>query len=752
MIDNFRVRLRNRRAGGKRSDERGAVLILVLVVMIVGGLLVGALCEAAVDDLHNTNNFSAVRNVDADAQSAVTQAIQDIRYAPQWSATLNASPPGPCWGTGTSTYSSPNNLIEVFCSTTWMPEATGTVWTRTVTVSACEYGAPPISAAVCAANPLAQAVVSFDDYPPGLSTPSPAECNSYCGDGGMEVLSMVDRPVVPTVFHVGTGSNGSQAATGPISGGTTITIDGSGFIPNGDTVDFVEESGGSAASDNIVLESASVSYVTSDVITAVTPPAVNLGEGSTYFVTVTTPTGTSPYKSAAASAFMTFTYTDSPSSSAPTVTSITPNSGPTSGGTNVVIDGTNFLDPCSAGESPTVGSCSSVTFVDESNPANSFAATDAELRTGSGITAGTEMTVVSPGIIADSKYYVEVTTPAGTSATGTADVFTYSPLWPEVTGVNPTSGVGPTSTTSSQITVSGENFYTGDSVFFVEDDSGTANTNNSYTVNNSSQTNVVVESPTQLTVNLPQTNGGVYFIEVCYPSSGTCNSPTSSTAEISEPETSAVFSYIPKTTSISPGSGSDPDSATNPAITQSVVLTGYNFFLPSTCTTRASSTCPTVTFTPTTGGSANSVTITSSADVNSQGTQLTVPNVPQITSGTTTYYVSVSDAGGTETPTSLSPVFTYLPTVTSAAYSSSNARITVTGQLIAGATQVQLVPTNSQYSTVTLSTSQFSESGSTITIGTTGLGLHATNYVVIVSVGSAASTSTGTAGINQFNY
>jgi hypothetical protein len=51
-----------------------------------------------------------------------------------------------------------------------------------------------------------------------------------------------------------------------------------------------------------------------------------------------------------------------------------------------------------------------------------------------------------------------------------------------------------------------------------------------------------------------------------------------------------------------------------------------------------------------------------------------------------------------------------------------------------------------------LTSAQWFESGSTITItAATGLTTNA-NYIAVVTVGTAVSTSTGMAGVNQFNY
>ena len=119
-------------------------------------------------------------------------------------------------------------------------------------------------------------------------------------------------PSAPTVGSV-------SPSSGPTSGDTAVTIKGTNFSA-GATVTL----GGSAATG--------VSVVNSTTITATTPAhaagAVN--------VTVTNANTQSATLAGG------FTYTASGSASAPTVSSVSPSSGPTGGGTAVTITGTNF--------------------------------------------------------------------------------------------------------------------------------------------------------------------------------------------------------------------------------------------------------------------------------------------------------------------------------------------------------------------------------------------------------------------------
>ena len=141
--------------------------------------------------------------------------------------------------------------------------------------------------------------------------------------GGTSTTSAADRytyVAAPTV-------NAVSPIAGPTGGGTTVTITGTGFA--------------AAASTGAVKFGAAIATYTINSNTQITATSP-ANAASTYDVTVTTPGGTS-----AISAADQFTYV-----AAPTVTSISPTAGPTSGGTTVTITGTGFLaaDPTGGGE------------------------------------------------------------------------------------------------------------------------------------------------------------------------------------------------------------------------------------------------------------------------------------------------------------------------------------------------------------------------------------------------------------------
>jgi hypothetical protein len=118
----------------------------------------------------------------------------------------------------------------------------------------------------------------------------------------------------------------------------------------------------------------------------------------------------------ASSAVATAAYTIAGSPAAPTVTGIGPATGPAAGGTSVTIIGTNFTGATAV----------------------NFGTVPA---TGVTVNSATSITAVSPaaGI---GTVHVTVVTPAGTSTTSNADLFTYAvPPTPAITNLTPNSGL-----------------------------------------------------------------------------------------------------------------------------------------------------------------------------------------------------------------------------------------------------------------------------------------------------------------------
>ena len=216
-----------------------------------------------------------------------------------------------------------------------------------------------------------------------------------------------------------------------------MTITGTNFAA-GATVTF-----GSAAATNVVV-------VSSTSITATTPA----GTAGAVTVTVTV----SGQSGSLASGF---TYIVEP-----TVTSVSPNSGPTAGGTSVTITGTNFA----TGATVTFGGVAATNVV---------------------VVSSTSITATTPaGTAGAATVTVTVSGQSGSLASG----FTYIGT-PTVTSVSPNNG--PTAGGTS-VTITGTNFATGATVTF-----GSA-----------AATNVVVVSSTSITATTPAGTAGAVTVTV----------------------------------------------------------------------------------------------------------------------------------------------------------------------------------------------------------------------------------------------
>ena len=184
-------------------------------------------------------------------------------------------------------------------------------------------------------------------------------------------------------------------ASGSTSGGNSVVITGTNLLA-ATSVTF----GGTAA----------LSYTINSAtqITAVAPARA----AGAVTLTVTTPGG---------SATATYTY-----STTPTITTMSPLTGTTSGGTTVTITGTNFIGATGV----TFGGVNAASFT---------------------VVSATQITAVTPARVAGG-VTVDVITPGGTARA--ADVFTYVASAPSISGVSPAVG---TTAGGTSITITGTN-------------------------------------------------------------------------------------------------------------------------------------------------------------------------------------------------------------------------------------------------------------------------------------------------------
>lgn len=235
-------------------------------------------------------------------------------------------------------------------------------------------------------------------------------------------------------------------ASGSTAGGTVVTLTGSGFVA-GPTVRI---GAGTATS---------VSVLSSTQVRATTPP----GSAGTVAVQITTNGQTVTLNGA-------FTY--QASSQTPSLSDVSPSSGPTSGGTVITLTGSNFV----SGATVRVGgsTAQNVTFV-----------------------SATQVRATTPSGTAGAKS-VQIINPNGQSASR-ANAFTYAApaAAPTLTAINPTSG--PMSG-GVPMTISGSNFAAGATV----------------TIGGAAATGVIVES-TKVTAITPATTSGVKTVTVTNP-------------------------------------------------------------------------------------------------------------------------------------------------------------------------------------------------------------------------------------------
>jgi hypothetical protein len=426
--------------------------------------------------------------------------------------------------------------------------------------------------------------------------------------------------------------------SGPIAGGTSVTITGTNFT--GATSVTI---GGAPATG--------VAVVSATSITATTPTHA----AGTVDVAVTTPggIGTGPGL---------YTYI-----AAPTVTAISPTRGPTAGGTSVTITGTNLTGITSV----TIGGVAA---------------------TGVTVVSATSITATTAAHAAGT-IDVVVTTNGGTG-TGTA-LYTYASA-PTVTAISPTSGpiAGGTS-----VAITGTNLTGATSV----------------TIGGVAATGVAVVSATSITAITPAHAVGAVDVAVTTPG-GTGTGTGLYT-----------YSAAPTVTAISPNSGATAGGA-------SVTITGTGL------TGATSVTIGGVAATGVTVVSATSITATT----------------PAHAAGATD--VVVTTTGGTGTGTGLYTYFS-APTVTAisphSGTTTGGTAVTITGTGLTGATSVTIGGVAATGVTVVGATSITATTPAhavgavdvvVTTPGGTGTGTGLYSYASIPSVTSISPTIGPTAG------
>ena len=383
--------------------------------------------------------------------------------------------------------------------------------------------------------------------------------------GGVAASSFIVNSATSITAVVGTGASGNVSVTTP---GGTATLAGFTFIPIPTITSFTPTSGPAGTSVTITgtnfTGTTAVSFggiaATSFTVNSATSITAVLGIGATGNVSVTTPGGTATLAG--------FTFIP-----IPTITSFTPTSGTT--GTSITVTGTNFTG------------AASVSF-------GGIAATSFTVNSATSITA-----IVGIGATGN----VSVTTPGGTA---TLAGFTFIPI-PTITSFTPTSGPAGTS-----VTITGTNFTGATAVSF----GGVTAT--SFTVNSATSITAVVGIGATGNVSVTTPGGtatlaGFTFIPIptitsFTPTSGPAGTSVTITGTNFTGATAVSFGGVTATsftvnsaTSITAvvGIGATGNvNVTTPGGTSS--LAGFTFVPPPTVTA----------FTPTSGGTGTSITIT----------------------------------------------------------------------------------------------------------------------------------------------
>jgi IPT/TIG domain/Listeria-Bacteroides repeat domain (List_Bact_rpt) len=250
---------------------------------------------------------------------------------------------------------------------------------------------------------------------------SVAASANYTSAAGSQTLTVVSAPT-PVVTSLTPGS-------GPVTGGTAIDIKGTGFA-SGDKVVIGQGHGSGTGA----IAATHVSVLSSTEITADTGGGASAG--TTYLYVV----GPSS-KISVATAAGRFSYLPA----VPAVTSLSPDSGPVTGGTAIDITGTGFVN----GDKVVIGQ-------GHGSGAGAIAATHVSVLSSTEITA-----VTGSGANPGSTYLYVVSPTNKASAAVPAGRFTYQLAVPAVTSLSPNSGPV---TGGTAIDITGTGFVSGDKV------------------------------------------------------------------------------------------------------------------------------------------------------------------------------------------------------------------------------------------------------------------------------------------------
>jgi IPT/TIG domain/Putative Ig domain len=432
--------------------------------------------------------------------------VQKGRFSITLGATDSSTPPK----TTTTTLSVTVNSTQVAITTTSLPSGAENV--AYSTTLAAGNGDAPYAWSVASGNlpngVTLQSSGTLSGTPTQAGTFSfTAEVTDSTNSTATASLSLtIAAPSSPVI-------NSLSPSSGPTAGGAVVTISGANFA-SGASVTF-----GGVAASSVTVSSASQ-------IQAVAPTHV----AGTVGVLVS--------ENGQNSGSANFTY----NALTPAVSSVSPSSGPTAGGTTVTINGSNFL----AGALVLFGTAPATNV-------SIVSATQIQATTPSNAAGSATVSVQDPGNL-------------GSSLSGG---FTYTASQsgaPTITGVSPSSG-----TPGTQVTITGTNFASADVVSF-----GSTNA-----------TPTAFISATQLTAVVPSVSAGSYNVTVTDPDPASTTLSNAFTVTAPPPSSSLLSGCVvtgvqPKSTSSVTGCSSTwppsgwtlqwADGAETGSVTSGVVL------------------------------------------------------------------------------------------------------------------------------------------------------------------------------------
>src|ERR1700680_4205164 len=358
-----------------------------------------------------------------------------------------------------------------------------------------------ITATPCPPTPVAPCFtvdsdlqITVQDFPGHVAATVHIAVTTPGGTSGTSSADQYTYAPIPTVSSV-------APTSGPLSGGTAVLVTGTDFSGTGFSATQVTVGGQGVTS---TCGSAPCFTVNSATSITVDVPAASAG---TVDITVTTAGGTSAILSGDK-----YTYVP-----VPTVTSVAPTAGPLIGGNTVVLAGTAFtgatdvvVDTTHITATPCPGTPVAPCF---------------------SVGSDTQITVEDFPSHAAGTVDITVTTAGGTSATSSADQYTYAPV-PTVSSVAPTSG--PLSG-GTAVTVTGSGFTgAGFSTTQVTVGGGVV------TSTCGSSPCFTVTSPTSITVQVPAASAATVDIMVTTPGGPSATSSGDKYTDAAVPSISSV--------------------------------------------------------------------------------------------------------------------------------------------------------------------------------------------------------------------